>query len=60
MIDKTDCTFRIKSALSEKQKMSDLGTAKLFLGFATEYNPNGITINQEANINKVLGCFEMH
>ena len=36
MTDETDCTFRIKLALSEKYKMTDLGTAKLFLGLATE------------------------
>jgi hypothetical protein len=62
MTDETDCIFRIKLALSEKYKMTDLGTAKLFLGLATaEYHPNGISgISQEAYINKVLSRFGMH
>jgi hypothetical protein len=59
--DETDCALRVKRALNTKYKMTDLGKAKKFLGLEIEYHSDGgISISQEAYINKVLRRFGMH
>ena len=50
---------KIKSALSEKFRMKDLGLMKYFLGIEFHYQKNQITMNQTKYVNKILERFGM-
>lgn len=50
----------IKKQLEFKFEMSDCGELKHYLGIKVQQKSNGITMNQETNINKILIKYGMH